>query len=163
MHRPGISVYPSSHYLEGSSRAGYQADHVCTGGHDPSCSGFTISQMPLMPLGSCACQNARNKIQFNGVGGLRSYISFTHVEQRIGQNMKIYAQRRDRRGDLIPSIPAIVTLIVAVVGTAGILLNDFGPGNDSQQGSGNARMLTAAAVSRAGAIEIPPEPPAGRG
>jgi len=94
---------------------------------------------------------------------LRSYISFTHVEQRIGQNMKIYAQRRDRRGDLIPSIPAIVTLIVAVVGTAGILLNDFGPGNDSQQGSGNARMLTAAAVSRAGAIEIPPEPPAGRG
>jgi len=136
---------------------------VCTGGHDPSCSGFTISQMPLMPLGSCACQNARNKIQFNGVGGLRSYISFTHVEQRIGQNMKIYAQRRDRRGDLIPSIPAIVTLIVAVVGTAGILLNDFGPGNDSQQGSGNARMLTAAAVSRAGAIEIPPEPPAGRG
>jgi len=58
-------------------------------------------------------------------------------------------------------IPPIVTLIVAVVGTAGILLNDFGPGNASQ-GSRNAGMITAAAVSRAGAIEIPSEPPAGR-
>jgi hypothetical protein len=45
--------------------------------------------------------------------------------------------------------------------TVGILLNDFGPGNGSQ-GSGNARMITAVAVSRAGAIEIPSEPPAGR-
>jgi hypothetical protein len=87
---------------------------------------------------------------------LRNYISFT---QRIWQNVKMRAQRRDRRGDLIP---AIVTLIVAVVGTAGILI-DFGPGNDSQQGSGNPRMITAAAVSRAGAIEIPSEPTAGRG
>ena len=26
----------------------------------------------LMPLGSCACQNARNKIQFNGDGALRT-------------------------------------------------------------------------------------------
>jgi hypothetical protein len=57
--------------------------------------------------------------------------------------------------------PVIVTAIVAVVGTAVILFNDFGPGNDSQ-GSGNARMITAAAVSRAGAIEIPSQPPAGR-
>ena len=87
---------------------------------------------------------------------MQNYISFT---QRIWQNVKMHAQRRDRRGDLIP---AIVTLIVAVVGTAGIL-NDFGPGNDSQQGSGNPRMITAAAVSRAGAIEIPSEPTAGRG
>jgi hypothetical protein len=54
-------------------------------------------------------------------------------------------------------IPPIVTLIVATVGTAGILLDDFGPGNASQ-GSG---MITAAAVSRAGAIETPSEPPAG--
>jgi hypothetical protein len=90
---------------------------------------------------------------------LRNYISFT---QRIWQNVKMHAERRDRRGDLIPTIPGIVTLIVAVVGTAGIL-NDFGPGNDSQQGSGNPRMITAAAVSRAGAIEIPSEPTAGRG
>jgi hypothetical protein len=48
-------------------------------------------------------------------------------------------------------LPPIVTLI----------LNDFGPGNDSQ-GSSNAKMITAAAVSRVGAIEIPSEPPAGR-
>jgi hypothetical protein len=100
-----------------------------------------------------------NKIEFNGVGGLRNYISFT---QRIWQNVKMHAQRRDRRGDLIPTTPAIVTLIVAAVGTAGILI-DFGAGNDSQQGGGNPRMITAAAVSRAGAIEIPSEPTAGRG
>jgi hypothetical protein len=68
----------------------------------------------------------------------------------------MHAQRKDRRGDVLP---LIVTVIVAVVGTAGILLNDFSPGNGSQ-GSGNARMITAAAVSRAGAIEIPSEPPA---
>jgi hypothetical protein len=70
----------------------------------------------------------------------------------------MHAQRKDRRGD---AIPVIVTVIVAVVGTAGILFNDFDPGNGSQ-GSGNARMITAAAVSRAGAIEIPSEPPAGQ-
>jgi hypothetical protein len=110
-----------------------------------------------MTLGSCAFQNARNKIQFNGVGGLRTYISFKHIEQRIGQNMKIHAQEKDRRGDLLP---VIVTVIVAVVGTAGIF-NNLGPGQESQD-SGNARMITAAAVSRAGAIEIPSEPLAGR-
>jgi hypothetical protein len=81
-----------------------------------------------------------------------TYIGF---KQRIGQNMKKHTQRNDRRGDLKP---AIVALIIAVVGTAGILLDDFGPGNASQ-GSSNARMITAAAVSRAGAIEIPPELP----
>jgi hypothetical protein len=70
----------------------------------------------------------------------------------------MHAQRKDRRGDLIP---AIVTAIVAVVGTAGILFSDFGPDRDSQD-SGNARMVTAAAVARAGAIEIPSEPLAGR-
>jgi hypothetical protein len=70
----------------------------------------------------------------------------------------MHAQGKDSRGDVIP---AIVTVIVAVVGMAGILFSDFGPGNGSQ-GSGNARMITAAAVSRAGAIEIPSQPPAGR-
>jgi hypothetical protein len=59
------------------------------------------------------------------------------------------------RSDLIP---VMVAAIVAIVCTAGILFDDFGPSNDSQ-GSGSAR--TAAAVSRAGAIEIPSEPPAG--
>jgi hypothetical protein len=68
------------------------------------------------------------------------------------------AQRKDRRGDFMP---AMVTVIVAVVGTAGILFNNFGPGSDSH-GSRNARMVTAAAVARAGAIEIPSEPLAGR-
>jgi hypothetical protein len=68
------------------------------------------------------------------------------------------AQRKDRRGDLIP---VIVAAIVAVVGQAVVLLNDFGAGNDSQ-GRGNARMITAAVVSRAGAIEIPSESPASR-
>jgi hypothetical protein len=66
----------------------------------------------------------------------------------------MHTQRKDRRGDLIP---AIVTIIVAVVSTGGVLLNDFGPG-DGSHGSGNARMVTAAAVARAGAIEIPSGP-----
>ena len=107
--------------------------------------------------GSCAPQNARTKIQFNGVGGLRTYISFTYIEQRIAQNMNVHAKTKNRRDDLIP---VIVTVIVAVVGMAGIL-NNLRPGNDSQD-SDKARMITSAAVSRVGAIEIPSEPPAGR-
>jgi hypothetical protein len=67
----------------------------------------------------------------------------------------MHAQRKDRRGDLIP---VIVAAFVAVVGQAVILFNDFGPDNNSQ-GSRSATMITAAAVSRAGAIEISPEPP----
>jgi hypothetical protein len=70
----------------------------------------------------------------------------------------MHAQRKDRRGDLIPVIAAA---IVAVVGQTAILFNDLGAGNNSQD-SGNARMITAAVVSKAGAIEIPSEPPAGR-
>ena len=58
-------------------------------------------------------------------------------------------------------VPMLVAAIVAVVGQTVILFNDIGPGTDSQ-GSGNARMITAAAVSRAGAIEIPSQTPAGR-
>jgi hypothetical protein len=59
-------------------------------------------------------------------------------------------------------VPMLVAAIVAVVGETFILFNDFGPGNDSQ-GSGNAKMITAAAVPRAGAIEIPSRrQPAGR-
>jgi len=68
------------------------------------------------------------------------------------------AQRNDRRGDLMP---AVVTAIIAVLCTAVVLLIDFGPDSGSI-GSGNARMITAAALARAGAIEIPPEPPARR-
>lgn len=66
------------------------------------------------------------------------------------------AQRNDLRGDLMP---AVVTAIVAVVCTAGVILIDFGPGSGST-GSGDARMITAAAVARAGATEIPLERPA---
>jgi hypothetical protein len=58
-------------------------------------------------------------------------------------------------------VPMLVAVIVAVVGQTAILLNDFGSGNDSQ-GSGNAKMITVAAVSRAGAIEIPSQTPDGR-
>ena len=83
---------------------------------------------------------------------------FRNIEQRIAQNMDVRSQTKSRRGDLIP---VIATVIVAVAGTAAILLNDFGPGNASQ-GSSNARMITSAAVSRVGAIETPSEPPAGR-
>ena len=71
--------------------------------------------------------------------------------------MNVHAQAKNRRGDLMP---VIVTVIVAVVGAAGILSN-LRAGNDSQD-SANARMITSAAVSKAGAIEIPSEPPAGR-
>jgi hypothetical protein len=67
--------------------------------------------------------------------------------------MKIFSQKEGARGH---SVPVIVTVIVAVVGMAGILLNDLGPGNDSH--NGDASMITAAAVSKAGAIEIPSGP-----
>jgi hypothetical protein len=67
------------------------------------------------------------------------------------------AESNDRHGHLIPAMAA---LIVAVLGTAGILYQDFGPANGSQV-SGDAKMITAAAVSRAGAIQIPSQPRAG--
>jgi hypothetical protein len=66
------------------------------------------------------------------------------------------AQRKDRRDDLIP---VVATALVAVISTAAILFGDFGPTNDSQA-SGN--MITAAAVSRAGAVLTPSEPAVGR-
>ena len=75
----------------------------------------------------------------------------------LRQNMNVHAETKNRRGDLIP---VIVTAIVAVVGTAGIL-NNLRPGNETQD-RGNARMITSAAVSRVGAIEIPSELPASR-
>jgi hypothetical protein len=53
--------------------------------------------------------------------------------------------------------PALVTVLVAIASIAGVLFDDFGPSNSSQD-SGTAKMITAAAVSRAGAIEIPSGP-----
>jgi hypothetical protein len=58
-------------------------------------------------------------------------------------------------------IPVIVAAIIAVAAQTVVLFGDFGAGNDLQ-GRGSAGMITAAAVSRAGAIEIPSEPAAGR-
>jgi hypothetical protein len=63
-------------------------------------------------------------------------------------------QRHDRRGNLKL---AIVAAFVALVGQAVILSDDFGVGNNSH-GSDSARMVTALAVSEAGAIETWPEP-----
>jgi hypothetical protein len=53
-------------------------------------------------------------------------------------------------------VPMLVTAFVAVVGIAAILFNNVNPDNDLQAGR-HARAITAAAVSRAGAIEIPSE------
>jgi TPP-dependent trihydroxycyclohexane-1,2-dione (THcHDO) dehydratase len=64
----------------------------------------------------------------------------------------MYAQRK---------APVLVAAFVAVAGTAGILFSDFGPETASQD-SGNARMITAAAVAKTGAIEVLSAPPAGR-
>jgi hypothetical protein len=69
----------------------------------------------------------------------------------------MHARGKDRR----ELIPVILAAFVAVVGQTVILLGDFGPGNGSQE-SRSARMITAAAVSRAGAIEIPSDATAGQ-
>jgi hypothetical protein len=70
----------------------------------------------------------------------------------------MHAQRNDRRGNLTL---AIVAAFLALVGQAIILFDDFGAGSNSQ-GKGSSRMVTAAAVSKAGAIETWPEPAPGR-
>jgi len=68
------------------------------------------------------------------------------------------AQRKDRRGKLTP---VLIAVIVAVVAQTAVLVDDFGASNNSRD-RGNAKMITAAAVSKAGAIEIPSEPTAGQ-
>jgi hypothetical protein len=69
--------------------------------------------------------------------------------------MTMHAQQTDPHH---PSMPVMIALLVAVVGQAAILFNDFGPGNGSRR-DGNPGMITAAAVSRAGATELPSAPP----
>jgi hypothetical protein len=69
----------------------------------------------------------------------------------------MHAETRDRRDFL----PVMIAVLVAVVGQAAILFNDFSTGSNSH-GNGNASMISAAVVSRAGAIEVPSAPPAGR-
>jgi len=68
----------------------------------------------------------------------------------------MHAQTRNR-GDLMP---VLIAAIVAVMGQTVILFNDFAVDNHSQDRD-NARMSTAAVVSKAGAIEIPSQPAAG--
>ena len=51
-------------------------------------------------------------------------------------------------------VPVLVAASVAVLGSAVIFFNNFGPDNDPQDRA-QAAMITAAAVARAGAIEIP--------
>jgi hypothetical protein len=62
------------------------------------------------------------------------------------------AKYRSRK--MHPTVPVIVALIVAVVGQAVILFGDFRPNNHPNGGG----MVTAAALTRAGAIEVPAGP-----
>jgi hypothetical protein len=64
----------------------------------------------------------------------------------------MHAQRR---------LPMQISAFIAFVGIALIAFSDFN-GDASSESSSEARAITAAAVSRAGAIETPSEPPAGR-
>jgi hypothetical protein len=52
------------------------------------------------------------------------------------------------------NVPVIVALIVAVVGQAVVLFGDFGPSSNHPNGG----MISAAAITKAGAIEIPAGP-----
>jgi hypothetical protein len=58
-------------------------------------------------------------------------------------------------------LPMQIAASIALVGIALIAFSDFN-GDAGSQPSSKARAITAAAVSRAGAIETPSEPPAGR-
>ena len=67
--------------------------------------------------------------------------------------------RTDRTDSYRDWIPVMVSAIVAVAGIAALLLTDFGPVTGSTANGGG--MITAAAVSRAGAIVLPTPPAAG--
>jgi hypothetical protein len=77
-------------------------------------------------------------------------------ETTDSRDRQMYAHGNNRRSGLAP---VTVALFVAIAGQAVVLFDDFGPGNNSQARA-SASMITAAAVSRAGAIEIPSQPPA---
>jgi hypothetical protein len=105
-----------------------------------------------------------NEIQFNG-SGRPANLHLLHAHRRsIARAMtrfgesQMYTENKERHGQALPALAAVM---VAVVGVAGILYQDFGPANGSQLG-GNAAKITAAAVSRAGAIQIPSQPHAGQ-
>jgi hypothetical protein len=52
------------------------------------------------------------------------------------------------------TVPVLITAFVAVLGSAVVFSNNFSPPTNPQERA-TASMITAAAVSRAGAIEIP--------
>ncbi len=54
------------------------------------------------------------------------------------------------------TVPVLVAALLAVVGTAVVFFNGLSP-NEDPQDRASARIATAAAVSRAGAIQIPSE------
>jgi hypothetical protein len=54
----------------------------------------------------------------------------------------------------------LVAALVAVSGEAVVIFNDINP-YDNPRDFANARIITASAVSRAGAIETPSPPPGG--
>jgi len=66
----------------------------------------------------------------------------------------MHSDREERHS----SMPALIAATVAVVGSVTILLMNFAP-SDGAQGNG-AGMITAAALSRAGAIALPTAPTA---
>ena len=51
-------------------------------------------------------------------------------------------------------VPVLIAAFVAVVGSAVVFSNNISPHTDAQERA-NAAIVTAAAVARAGAIEIP--------
>jgi hypothetical protein len=69
----------------------------------------------------------------------------------------MYTQRKGQRA----WVPVTVALFVAITGQTVVVFNDFGPSNHSRA-SASARVVTAEAVSRAGAVQIPSQPPARR-
>jgi hypothetical protein len=68
--------------------------------------------------------------------------------------MSVYRQEEDHRADLIPMA---IAAMVAAAGIVALVWLDFDPGSDSRRGDDG--ITTATAVSRAGAIATPSEPP----
>jgi hypothetical protein len=62
--------------------------------------------------------------------------------------------RSAKRQSRVQISPVMIAAIVAVLGQAAILLNDFGPGNHQPVNDA----VTVAAVRKAGAIDIPEGP-----
>jgi hypothetical protein len=90
---------------------------------------------------------------YQPISGLDGTSLQEHGTQRIGE-ITMDTQSKSLHRSLRP---VIICAIIAIGATAGILFNDFGPSSAPQDGR-TASMVTAAAISRAGAIEIPSKP-----